>query len=101
MSAAIRASLPLAAARATRERAQASVTAARSGWFPQITVNGSYTDTLRSEYAGLFDAPDAAMSAMSSIGGVSQLPFAASHAWRAGVDVNQSIWDGGRTSSSV
>jgi outer membrane protein len=100
MSAAVRASLPLAAARATRDRARADVTVARSGWFPQITVSGSYTDTLRSEFDGLFDAPDP-MAAMSPIGGVSDLPFAASHAWRAGVDVNQSIWDGGRTSSSV
>jgi outer membrane protein TolC len=102
MSAAIRISLPLAAARATRERAHSDVTAARSSWFPQISVSGSYVDTLRSEYADLFNASAMSpMSAMSALGGISQLPFAASHAWRAGIDVNQSIWDGGRTSSSV
>src|SRR5262245_29149056 len=91
MSAAVRASLPVAAARATRHRAQADVRAARSAWFPQINVSGSYVDTLRSEYADLFNATDPAMaspmSAMSQLGGLSQLPFAASHAWRAGVDV--------------
>ncbi|HSS02826.1 MAG TPA: TolC family protein [Kofleriaceae bacterium] len=103
MNAAVRASLPLAAARATRERAHADVTVARSGWWPQINVSASYVDTLRSEYSDLFSASDSAMAAMgmSQLGGLSQLPFAATHAWRAGVDVNQSIWDGGRTSSSV
>ncbi|HEY0475908.1 MAG TPA: TolC family protein [Kofleriaceae bacterium] len=105
MAAAVRASLPLAAARATRDRAGSDVTAARSGYFPQISLSGSYIDTLRSEYEGLFSAPaGSAMSgsAMSGmLGDLSQLPFAATHAWRAGIDVTQPIWDGGRTSSSV
>jgi outer membrane protein TolC len=112
MNAAIRASLPLTAARATRERAHADVTAARSGYFPQINVSGSYVDTLRSEYADLFNSSSAgdtgapasstsAAGAMGGLGGLSQLPFAATHAWRAGVDITQPIWDGGRTSSSV
>lgn len=56
MAAAVRASLPLAAARATRERAASQITAARSGYFPQVSVTGSYVDTLRSEYDGLFTA---------------------------------------------
>lgn len=105
MAAAVRASLPVAAARATRDRAHADITAARSGYFPQINVTGSYVDTLRSEYDGLFNqAPDSAMAAaamMTPLGDLSQLPFAAAHAWRAGVDVTQPIWDGGRTASSV
>jgi len=102
MAAAVRASLPLTAARATRERAGSDVTSARSGYFPQISVSGSYVETLRSEYDGLFTAPQNSGSTMSSmLGDLSQLPFAATHAWRAGVDVTQPIWDGGRTSSSV
>jgi outer membrane protein len=100
MSAAVRASPAVAAARATRERTGSQITAARSGYFPQVSVSGSYTNTLRSEFDGVFSAPEVpGMAAMP--GDVAELPFAANHAWRAGVDVNQSIWDGGRTSSSV
>jgi outer membrane protein len=104
MAAAIRSSQSVAAAQATRERAGTDVTAARAGYFPQVNVTGSYVDTLKSEYDGLFTAPpaDSAMAGMASpLGDLSQLPFAASHAWRAGVDVTQPIWDGGRTSSAV
>jgi outer membrane protein TolC len=106
MTAAVRASLPLTAARATRERTRADVTVARSGYFPQVSLTGSYVNTLRSEYEGLFttspdmpDTPDTSVSGM--LGDLSQLPFAAAHAWRAGLDVTLSIWDGGRTASAV
>lgn len=100
MAAAMRASLPVTAARATRDRAAADVRAARAGYFPQINVTGSYIETLKSEYEGLFSAsPD--MMQMMDMGGLTDLPFAATHAWRAGVDVTQPIWDGGRTASSV
>jgi outer membrane protein len=102
MTAVLRASPALAAARATRERAGSQVAAARSGYFPQVSLSGSYTNTLRSEFDGVFPMPDAAAPAAPAMpGDLAELPFAADHAWRAGVDVNQSIWDGGRTSSSV
>lgn len=103
MALATRNSLAVVAARATRERASADVTAARSGYFPQINLSGSYIHMLRSEYDDLFAAPgmDATGQSMAPVGELGELPFAAVHSWRAGVDVSQSIWDGNRTSSSV
>ena len=95
-----RVSHPLAAARANTERARADVTAARSTYFPQIAASGSYLRTLESEFEGLFDMPAAEEELPSPIdeGG---LPFGREHAWRVGLDVSQSIWDGGRTRSVV
>lgn len=103
MAAALHASLPLTAARATRERARSDVRVARAGWFPQVNITGSYVETLKSEYDGLFTPqPDTGMDmSMGMTGDLSQLPFAATHAWRVGADVNQPIWDGGRTASQV
>jgi outer membrane protein TolC len=99
MAAALRTSLPITAARATRDRAAADVRAARAGYFPQINVTGSYIETLKSEYEGLFTPSPDAMA--MDMGGLADLPFAATHAWRAGIDVNQPIWDGGKTASAV
>ncbi len=96
MRVAARSSHPVAAARATAERARADVTAARSGYLPQIAASGSYVRTLASEFEGLFELPQGTADAPAP-----DLPFGREHAWRAGVDVTQSIFDGGRTRSSV
>lgn len=101
MRIAARVSHPVAAARATRERANADVTAARSGYLPQIFGTGSYVRTLETEFEGLFDAPAADPAAAMTGSLFGNLPFGRDHTWRAGIDVTQWIWDGGRTSATV
>jgi outer membrane protein len=95
MQLAERVSHPIAVARAGVEAARAGVTAARGGYWPQVLVSGSYVRTLATEFDGLFDAPEPAAIELDA------LPFGQAHAWRAGVDVSQRLWDGGRTRSSV
>jgi outer membrane protein len=100
MRAAARVSHPVAAARATAERARADVTAARAGYLPQIAASGSYVRTLASEFEGLFEGLGPGLG--GDMGGLDlELPFGRDHTWRAGIDVTQSVWDGGRTRSSV
>lgn len=98
MRRAVGASNPLAAAHAYAEAADADVTAARAGYLPQITASGSYLRTLASEFRGLFDLSAPAEVAVEE---GPQLPFGPEHTWRGGIDVTQSIWDGGRTSANV
>ncbi|HSK02705.1 MAG TPA: TolC family protein, partial [Kofleriaceae bacterium] len=100
MRAAARVSHPVAAARATIERARADVAAARAGYLPQIAASASYVRTLESEYEGLFEGLGPGLG--GDMGDpLVELPFGREHAWRAGIDVTQSVWDGGRTRSSV
>lgn len=102
MRTAARVSHPVAAARATTERARADVTAARAGYLPQIAASGSYVRTLESEYEGLFEGLGPGPGGDMGMGDPDvALPFGREHAWRAGIDVTQSVWDGGRTRSSV
>jgi outer membrane protein len=97
MRAVNRTSHPLAASRATSERAAADVVVARSGFFPQINLIGSYVRTLKSEYDGLFPTGDSS----GLLGDLSKLPFGRKHTWNAGINATQMIWDGGLTSSTV
>ncbi len=102
MRTAARVSHPVAAARATTARARADVAAARAGYLPQIAASGSYVRTLESEYEGLFEGFEPGPGGDMGMGDPDvELPFGREHAWRAGIDVTQSVWDGGRTRSSV
>lgn len=99
---------PLAAARAEVDAARADVVAARSTYFPQIGVSGSYVRTLASEFDAIF-ATDGVTDGTGDdgpIGGmfegdVAELPFGRDHIWNVGFDVTQQIWDGGRTRANV
>lgn len=87
------ASLGLAVAREDVERARTQIDIARSGWFPVISGTAGYTRTLRSEFDDIsFGAP---------AGEDIDLPFGQRNTWRLGLVVQQSIFDGGRTSSSL
>jgi outer membrane protein len=87
------ASLGLAVAREDVERARTQIDVARSGWFPSVSGTAGYTRTLRSEFEDIsFGAP---------AGTDVDLPFGQRNTWRLGLVVQQSIFDGGRTASSV
>ena len=89
-----RVSHTLAAERASTDRARADVTAARAGYLPQITLTGSYIRTLASEFDLLFPIQETGEAP-----GI--LPFGQDHSWRTGVEISQSIWDGGRTGAGL
>ncbi len=91
-------SYALAAASAGVDAARANVTAARSGYFPQVTVTASYLNTIESEYDALF----ASSNTSNMLGtGFEALPFGQAHTWRAGIDAQQLIWDGGKTGAGI
>lgn len=93
----------VAAARAEAERARAEVRAARSGYFPQINASGSYVRTIESEFEAIFSGATGTTGAGTGAqaSGFSSLPFGRDNTWRLGLDVNQLIWNGGRTASMV
>lgn len=90
-------SYSLAAAGAGIDAARANVTVARSGYLPQITITASYLHTIESEYDALF----ANAGTSNMLGGFEALPFGRDHTWRAGIDAQQLIWDGGKVGASV
>lgn len=76
----------LSAARASIESARQQVDSAKAGRLPQLNATASYSRTLRSEYDGI---------SLGSEG--NELPFGQANTWRAGLEVSQLIYDGGRT----
>ena len=99
--AAASASPVVAAAHATTERAEHDVAAARAAYLPQVSATSSYVRTLRTEFEGLFELdPGGAGSPFPGFGDRA-LPFGSPHTWRAGVDVTQHVFDGGRTRGAV
>lgn len=97
MTAGAKVSYALAAAGASSDAARANVTAARSGYFPQVTATASYLNTIESEYDALF----ANNTMNSTLGGFEALPFGQDHTWRAGIDVQQNVFDGGKTGAAI
>jgi outer membrane protein len=96
MRTATRASYSIAAASAGVDRARADVTAARSGYFPQVTASASYTRTLATEFEGLFDTSNVSLGDMFG-----SLPFGRAHTWRAGIDASQLLFDAGRVGAGI
>jgi len=98
-----RTSHPLAAARATLQRTADDVTAARSTYFPQLDLTGSYLRTLRSEFTGLFPTVTSATDAVTRevLNVFSAIPFGREHTWNGDIIGRQQIWDGGKTASTV
>lgn len=94
MNRVVRVSHPVAAARATTERADANVTVARAGYLPQINATGSYVRILKTEFAQL-------IKELSAMAPGEAVPFGLKHTWSGGVQVNQYVWDGDRTPSAV
>jgi outer membrane protein len=91
--AAVPASEAIAAAKADVERAEAQVTAARSGYLPQLNASSQYQRTLRSEFEDI----SFGMPGMEEV----DLPFGQRNTWRVGLTVAQPIFDGFRTKSAV
>lgn len=70
---------------------RADVTGARAGLLPEISASTSYNHTFLSEYDDLF----------AGTGGGFELPFGQDDTWRAGLNVSQPLWTGGRTRAAM
>lgn len=73
------------------ERAEGLRRQARSARWPQLFSTGSYTRTLASEFEDL--ALDFGDGGEEDLG---ELPFGQRNQWRLGLDVEQTLWAGGR-----
>jgi outer membrane protein TolC len=86
------------AARAEVTHARANVTSARSALYPQINGSASYVRTIKSEYDGLFSAPEGMGMGMGS--GVA-LPFGRANTWRLGLSGSQLLFAGGKVTAGL
>lgn len=111
----------LAAARARARAAEHQIDAARSARLPQITGSAQYSRTLASEFDGVFDSGAFGGGGGAPVermpcgpldtryctgfplvpGGSLDLPFGQANTWRAGVNVQQLIWDFGRAKAQI
>lgn len=111
----------VAAARARARAAEQQVAIAKSGRLPQVTGTAAYSRTLASEFDGVFDSSAFSGGGMptppvvpcsgfeitpctrnsAAAGGGVSLPFGQANTWRAGVGVQQLIFDGGRSRAAI
>jgi len=95
VGAAERAAESMDVARAEVERAQSTVTSARSLYFPQINGTAAYQRTLASEFDDImFGPPDPSAPDVD-------LPFGQPNNWRLGLNVTQPLFDGFKTRANV
>lgn len=87
----------VSAARAGKRRARAQLRSAWSYILPQLSGTASYDRTIKSEYEGLFEAPDTGMG----MEGLGELPFGSKNTWRLGVTLTQELWSFGRTLNQI
>lgn len=80
-------------ARAVASARRGAVRAARSGYFPQIALSASYQRTLKSEYEGIFDAPEMPGAPFA----FEELPFGQANTYRFGASITQNLYAGGTT----
>jgi outer membrane protein TolC len=110
-------------ARAGIDRADSTITRARSDLFPQLDGSASYDRTLDSEFRGLFDTTGPSCTPFTPVpgapiedrvteieralvecpptatfggGDAGELPFGRDNTWRLGLLLNQYIYTGGR-----
>ncbi|HET9209678.1 MAG TPA: TolC family protein [Thermoanaerobaculia bacterium] len=75
-------------------RAVGTEIVSRSGLLPQLSGTATYTRTLRSQYAGLFNN---ASSGQGGNGGIQNLPFGRTNQYTLGLNFSQFVFDGGQT----
>ncbi len=85
----------LLGAQAGVQRAEAQHQQAFSEWLPQLSGTASYDRLLKSEYEGIFVAPEGAPGGLD----FSELPFGRPNTWRAGLALTQNLYTGGRTTA--
>lgn len=90
-----KASERVAIATAGVSRADAGRALARSEGLPQLNGSASYDRTLRSEFAGLFDAGSSDTGGGDEID-FSNLPFGQANVYRVGLSFSQLLYAGGR-----
>lgn len=86
----------LVIAREGVERSRTQIDAARSAYLPTVTGSAGYARTLRTQFENIDFGPAPAEGDSTS-----DLPFGQRNTWQLGLQLNQSIYDGGRRSSSL
>ena len=87
----------LVAAREDLARAQTQIDLAKAGRWPQVNASASFQHTFISEFKGgriEIPIPDSAPL-------VIDIPIGQTDIWRAGVNVTQPVYDGGRTRAAL
>lgn len=95
VNAAEKAAEAIAVARAEVDRAEATVSTARSGYLPTLNGTASYQRTLRTQFDGI----DFGGGGGGTEG--SALPFGQPNNWNIGLSLNQPLFDGFRTRAGV
>jgi outer membrane protein TolC len=95
--AAERAAESIAVARAEVDRAEATVSSARSGYLPTLNGTASYQRTLATQFDNISFGPPATGEEDPT----SALPFGQPNNWNIGVQLNQPLFDGFRTRAGL
>lgn len=98
VNAAERAAESIAVARAEVDRAEATVSTARSGYLPTVNGTASYQRTLKSQFENISFGPEPAPGEEAP---TSALPFGQPNNWNVGLQVNAPLFDGFRTRAGL
>jgi outer membrane protein len=89
------------AARAQRSLAEAQITQARAGAFPQVSGGVVYNRTLASIFDNLALGPPADPGEDPGPNPLAGLPFGQANTWNASVQIAQPLYTGGRVSTAL